>query len=232
MTGWLGIGVLALATFVFAAFALKLPRQSWALFATTLCLGLAGYAWQGVPDQASSPRSPVPEASSQSGEQMVEARLQLFDPVQAKPSYLITSDAFARKGQFGTAASLLRKGLQDNPDHLEGWLALGMALTGHADGAVTPPALYAYGRARTIDPINPGADFFLGIAYMQRGQIRNARGVWNALLERSPENAPWVPEITARVASLDRMIANAPMLQRENAREGAVDAQSEDERQP
>eukprot|EP01036_Dinobryon_divergens_P003443 gene3443-4542_t len=32
---------------------------------------------------------------------------------------------------FGDAAGLLQKGLKDNPNDLEGWLALGLALVGH-----------------------------------------------------------------------------------------------------
>lgn len=212
MIGWISVIALSLATFAFAAFALKLPRQSWALFGTVLCLGLAGYAWQGVPEQASSPKAEAAE-TSRSGEAMVQARAELFNPVQVKPAYLITSDAFARRGQFDDAAGALRKGLKDNPNHLEGWLALAMALTGHADGTVTPPALYAYNRAQALDPANPGPGFFLGISYLQTGDVRKARAAWGELLDRSPEDAPWRPEIEQRVAALDRMIANAPMLQ-------------------
>ncbi|KWV92679.1 tetratricopeptide repeat protein [Erythrobacter sp. YT30] len=212
MIGWFAVLALAIATFAVAIFVLKLPRQSWTLFGAVLSIGLAGYAWQGVPEQASSPKQAQVDTTG-SGEAMIEARKQLFDSAQLKPAYLITSDAFARQGQFDNAANLLRIGLRDNPNHLEGWLALAMALTGHADGVVTPPALYAYGRAREIDPANPGADFFLGIAYMQTGQIRNARGVWGELLLRSPEDAPWRPELEQRVEALDQMIANAPMLQ-------------------
>ncbi|MEL7196694.1 MAG: cytochrome c biogenesis factor [Pseudomonadota bacterium] len=212
MMGWFAVLILAIAAFVLAVFLLKLPRQSWALFGAALSLGFAGYAWQGAPEQQSSPK-PEQAAAPDSGEAMVEARSQLFDATQPKPSYLITSDGFARQGKFGAAATLLRKGLNDNPGHLEGWLALAMALTGHADGVVTPPALYAYGRARAIDPVNPGADYFLGISYLQTGEIRNARGVWGELLSRTPEDAPWRPELEERIAALDRMIANAPMLQ-------------------
>ena len=144
---------------------------------------------------------------------MVEARRALFDETRPKPDYLMLSDGFARRGKFDEAAGMLRKGLQDNPDHLEGWLALGMALTGHADGFVTPAAAYAYGKAREIDPANPGADFFLGFSLLQTGQIVAARDTWARLLENSPEDAPWREEIEARVARLDQMIANAPMLQ-------------------
>ncbi|WP_299192052.1 tetratricopeptide repeat protein [uncultured Erythrobacter sp.] len=213
MGGWLAILSLTLVSFAIAAFTLRLPREGFAVFGAVLLFGLVGYAWQGHPDQPGAPKEPDLSTDQESGEGMVTARRQLFDETRAKPDYLVLSDGFARRGKFSDAAGLLRQGLNDNPDHLEGWLALGMALTGHADGVVTPAAFYAYGKARELDPANPGADFFLGISFQQTGQFRAARDTWARLLANSPEDAPWRPEIEARVERLDQMIANAPMLQ-------------------
>jgi cytochrome c-type biogenesis protein CcmH len=213
IAAWLAILALSLVSFAIAAFTLNLPRQGFAVFAAVLLLGLVGYAWQGAPGLPGSPKQPDAASEQQSGEEMVEARRALFDPNRPKPDYLMLSDGFARRGQFDDAAGLLRKGLQDNPQHLEGWLALGMALTGHAEGFVTPAANYAFGKAREIDPTNPGADFFLGFAFLQTGEVRAARETWARLIENSPQDAPWRPEIEARIARLDQMIANAPMLQ-------------------
>jgi cytochrome c-type biogenesis protein CcmH len=108
---------------------------------------------------------------------------------------------------------LLRLGLEENQQDLESWLALGLALVGHADGFVTPAAVQAFGRARAIDPAHPGADYFLGYAYLQSGEIRAARSVWAGLIARSPPDAPWREGLEAEVARLDDMIARAPMLQ-------------------
>ncbi|MEM1050552.1 MAG: cytochrome c biogenesis factor [Pseudomonadota bacterium] len=210
---WLAILALTTVSFAIAAFYLRMPRQGFAVFGAVLLLGLVGYTWAGSPGQRGSPKQPEPQVEQQSGEAMVEARRALFDTARAKPDYLTLSDGFARRGKFDDAAGLLRKGLRENPEHLEGWLALGMALTGHADGFVTPAANYAYGKAREIDPANPGPDFFLGTSFLQSGEIIAARDVWGRLLENSADDAPWKPEIEARVARLDQMIANAPMLQ-------------------
>lgn len=212
IAGWLAIGALALGAFALAAFILRLPREGLSLFAAVLVFGLAGYAWQGSPAQPASPTPPqVPGANA--GEAMVEGRRALFEGEGPASNYLITSDGFARRGKFGDAAGMLRRGLAENPDDLEGWLALGMAMVGHADGNVTPAAIHAFERARRIDPAHPGAEYFLGFAYLQSGEIRNARAVWAGLVERSPPDAPWVDGLGAQVADLDRMIANAPMLQ-------------------
>jgi cytochrome c-type biogenesis protein CcmH len=210
--GWLAVGALTLAAFALAVLLLRLPREGFALFGAALIFGLAGYAWQGEPGQPASPKGETAEASTQ-GEAMVDGRAALFDRTQPPPDYLLTSDAFARRGQFDDAAGLLRRGLEENPDHLEGWLALGLALVGHADGFVTPAAVQAFGRARLIDPEHPGAEYFLGFAYLQSGEIRAARTVWAGLVDRSAPDAPWREGLEAEVARLDDMIARAPMLQ-------------------
>ena len=210
--GWLAVGALALAAFALAILLLRLPREGMTLFGAVLVFGLAGYAWQGSPGQASAPKGQATEKSGQ-GEAMVEGRSALFDRTLPPPDYLVTSDAFARRGQFAEAAGLLQKGLTDNPRHVEGWLALRLALVGHADGFVTPAAVQAFGRARAVDPAHPGAEYYLGMAYLQSGEIVAARNVWAGLVERSPPDAPWYDGLKAEVARLDDMIARAPMLQ-------------------
>ncbi len=212
IAGWLAVGALALAAFAFAVLVLKLPREGMTMFGAVLVFGLAGYAWQGSPGQPAAPKSGAIE-QGQNGAEMVDGRAALFDRTLPAPSYLVTSDAYARRGQFGDAAALLQRGLKDNPRDLESWLALGMALVGHADGFVTPAAVQAFGRAKAIDPRHPGAEYFLGYAYLQSGEVVAARNVWAGLLKNSPPDAPWVDGLKAEVARLDDMIARAPMLQ-------------------
>jgi cytochrome c-type biogenesis protein CcmH len=210
--GWLAVGAMALAAFAAAVLFLKLPRDGLTLFGAVLVFGLAGYAWQGSPWQAAAPKPPILQMGEQ-GEAMVEGRAALFSRTLPPPPYLLTSDAFARQGQFADAAGLLQQGLKDNPRDLESWLALGLALVGHADGAVTPAALQAFERARAVDPGHPGAEYFLGFAFLQSGEIVAARNTWRGLLERSPADAPWREGLAAEVARLDDMIARAPMSQ-------------------
>ena len=212
MAGWIAVIATVLIAFVFAAFVLKLPKQGWTLFAAVLVFGLAGYAWQGSPEQPSSPKPEVTRAP-QSGEQMVDLRNELFEQTAPKPRYMIVSDALASNGKFGDAAGALRRGLRENPEHLEAWIALGNALIGHAQGFVTPAAKEAYDRASALDDKSPIPDLFLGAAYMQSGEVIKARELWAARLERAPEDAEWRDNFKIRVERLDEMIANAPMLQ-------------------
>jgi len=206
---WISIILVAIAAFVFAAFALKLERQNWAFFAAVLLFGLAGYALQGSPNQPSAPKLASPHVA-QSGEAMVAARRALFDPSQPLPSYLTVSDGFARQGRFAEAAQLLRSGTAENPGHGEGWLALANALVEHASGQVTPGALYAYNNAEAAMPGNPGPAYFLGVALLRSGMPGQARQVWAELLASSPEDAPWREDLQTRIDQLDAMLRQAP----------------------
>ncbi|MEL7444461.1 MAG: cytochrome c biogenesis factor [Pseudomonadota bacterium] len=202
---WFAIIALAVATFAIATAVLRLPKSAWTLFAAALVFGLAGYAWQGSTLQPASPKAAA-ERTNRSGDQMVDARSALFSDGNAKPAYLVTSDAFARKGRFAQAAEGLRRGLTENPDHAEGWLALGMALVEHADGTVTPAAEHAYEQAFAANESNPAGPFLLGFAYLRAGDVREGRAVWGELLNVTPQDAPWRQDLELRIDALDAMI--------------------------
>jgi len=207
---WLPIILLAVAAFAVAAFALRIPRRGWTLLGAVLLFGLAGYALQGSPGQGAAPKA-AQQDTNQGGEAVVEARRALYDPAQPLPGYLTLSDGFARRGRFADAAQMLRQGLADNPGHGEGWLALANALVEHAEGQVTPASLYAYARAEETSPGNPGPAYFLGVALLRSGQPGQASQVWKALLEETPEDAPWREELQVRIERLDAMMAQMPV---------------------
>jgi len=203
---WLPIIALAAIAFLIAAFVLRLPRRNWTFFGSALLFGLAGYALHGNPGLPQAPKAPDVRAS-QSGEAMVAARQELFDTAQPRPGYLMVSDAFARKGRFDQAAQLLRKGLRENPNHGEGWLALANALVEHAEGQVTPPAAFAFAKAEESMPGNPGPAYFLGFSLLRSGKPDEARGVWQGLLDSSPDDAPWRDNLVMRIERLDQLIS-------------------------
>ncbi|MEP2736837.1 MAG: tetratricopeptide repeat protein [Erythrobacter sp.] len=201
--------VLAVVAFLIAAFVLKLEKRGWTLFAAVLVFGLAGYATQGAPEMAGAPKEAAETNARESGEAMVAARRGLFDSNATLTPYLTMSDGQARAGQFADAAGMLRKGLADNPGHAEAWLALGNALVEHAEGQLTPAALYAYGKADAAAPGHPGTSYFLGVALLRSGRPGEARGVWADMLAKSPEDAPWREDLQIRIERLDAMLAQS-----------------------
>lgn len=209
---WILVVGLAAIAFLVAAFLLKAPRGGREAIASALVLGIAGYALQAHPDLAGAPKASSQDPANEAAA-MVEVRQQLGDK-QGLPddNWLVIGDALARHGQFADAARVYLGAVERNPGSVEGWLALANALVAHADNSLTPASVLAYRRAGEAEPAHPGPPFFLGLALAQSGRFDEARTTWAALLENTPPDAPWRPELEQRLAALDAFIRDRQMM--------------------
>ena len=91
--------------------------------------------------------------------------------------------------------------------HREARLALANAILEHADGQLTPAAMYAYEQAARADPGEPGPGFFLGVAMIRNGRLPQARELWADMLTKAPADAPWREGLEDRLSRLDSLIA-------------------------
>lgn len=200
--------VFLLAALAFAlVFLLKAPRKGWEAIGAALLLGIAGYGLQGHPGMAGAPK-PSAQTVANNPAALVEARKSLSGQAPAPgDNWIVVADAFARNGQYANAASVLVGAVEKEPRNGEAWLAMANALVSHADGQITPAALYAFQHAASAAPDNPGPPFFLGLALAQSGRLAEARRLWGELLERSPADAPWRPDLETRIGRLDAFIA-------------------------
>jgi len=200
----LGLAATSLAVLLIV---FKVPRSGWEAVGAALLLGIAGYATQASPGQPGAPKSAA-IASDRSGAALVEARQQLrSSPPQAGNSWLVIADAMVRNGQYGDASAILLGAVEKNPKDSESWLALAIALTSHAEGNLSPAALYAFRQASAADPAAPGPPFFLGLALAQNGRFDEGQALWSALLKSAPVDAPWRTDLAARIKSLEAFIA-------------------------
>jgi cytochrome c-type biogenesis protein CcmH len=198
---WLWVMLAALVTIV-ALFVLgKLPAAARPLAAAAVMLGMAGYALQGSP---SLPGKPVaaPEEPEGFGDVIADQRQGMADRFGPAAQWLGMSDGFARTGKTELAAKTLEKGLARYPDNVDLWVGLGNALTAHGGGMMSPAAALAFDEAAKRDPNHPAPPFFAGLAMAQSGDLKGAEAVWSGLLARSPEGAPWRPDLEMRLAQL------------------------------
>lgn len=207
---WAFVIALAILAFVLIAFAFKAPRGAYEAVGAALLLGIAGYVAQGTPGQPGSPtRNAEPVGADPAV--LVDARTRVSNRgIPPNNQWVVIADGLARNGRFADAAQVLRGAVGKDPGNSEAWLAMANALMAHADGTLTPAALYAYRRAATADPNNPGPPFFLGLAMAQSGRFAEARTLWAGLLEGSPEDAPWRPLLARQLQRLDALIAGVP----------------------
>lgn len=204
---WVVVIALAAAAFAALAFVLKVPRKGWEAVGAALLVGIAGFAWQARPAQPGAPKEAA-ERPQASGAAMVQARKALSEKnVAAGDRWTVVADAFSRNGQFAEAAGVVLGAVEKDPNNADAWLALANNLVAHAEGNLSPAALYAYRRAAQADPQHPGPPFFLGLALAQNGRLADGRAVWADLLARTPKDAPWRADLAARLADIDAFIA-------------------------
>ena len=86
----------------------------------------------------------------------------------------------------------------------------GEALVYAGGGIVTPKARDSFEAALALDPKEPRARFYLGLASMQAGAPKSALAAWEALAAEGPKDAPWLPELNRQIAKLREALEAAP----------------------
>ena len=171
-----------------------------------LTLGLIGYLVAGRPDLPAVP-APRPEADRATTSAFETARQKLLTNAGDVGAWLTFADALTREGRTEDAISGLQVALTAMPDDADLWVGLGQALMMHAGGMVTPAARLAFDNASKLAPENPAPRFFLGLAWLQAGDAKAALAEWQTLRAASPKDAPWLPDLDARIAAVQAMIA-------------------------
>lgn len=179
----------------------KLPAVSRPLAGAAIMLGLTGYALQGSPSLAGKPVAKAAESEG-FGEALTDRQQGMADRFGPAAQWIGMSDGFMRTGKTELASQALEKGLEKYPDNVDLWVGLGNALVAHGGGVMSPAAALAFDEAARRDPSHPAPPFFAGLAMAQSGDLKGAEAVWSQLLERSPADAPWRPDLEQRLAQL------------------------------
>ncbi|TPE63695.1 tetratricopeptide repeat protein [Sandaracinobacter neustonicus] len=172
--------------------------------ALVLLLGFGGYMVVGSPGLKSAPSersAPHPDLTPEA-EQASKELLNNFGDVRA---WLTLSDALIRTGRTESAVSAMQSGLEAIPGNADLWVQMGVALVAHADGEVVPAARLAFDRAARLAPDHPAPAYFLGLAWLQSGDVDNALKTWGELRARSADDAPWVSLLDRQIAAAHRM---------------------------
>jgi cytochrome c-type biogenesis protein CcmH/NrfG len=174
--------------------------------AAALVLAAGGYALTGSPGLPAAPAArsdPNPDLTPDA-EVASRTLLDNFGDVRA---WLTLSDALIRAGRTETAVVALESGLETIPGNADMWVQMGIALVAHAGGEVVPAARLAFDRASRLEPAHPAPAYFLGLAWLQSGEVDRAIATWTRLRDRSTADAPWRP-------MLDRQLNAARMMQK------------------
>lgn len=184
-------------------FAGKLRGAALQVTLAALMLGAAGYALQGRPDLAGSPRK---GGLDRPAVPLTEARQAMLGTFTASERYLLIADSFARRGNTTEELGAIRAGLKSNPNSLALRIGLANALVDHAQ-MMTPAAELAFGQARQIAPRHPAPLFFEGLAKARSGDLEQGLALFRAALARTPEGTSYRPMIEQGVAMVGNALA-------------------------
>jgi cytochrome c-type biogenesis protein CcmH len=173
-----------------------------------VALGAALYLQLGAPSLPDQPLAA--RLDGDAGEENTE-----FQPLIARAEARINNDPFDREGwvllantyafadRYGDAANAMAEAVALDPDNAGTLSALGEFITLSRGGMVTAAARMAFARALVLDPTEPVARYYEGVARAQDGDMTGALRVWRALLAESGPEAPWAAQLEKHIADAE-----------------------------
>ena len=188
MNGWLL--VIAITMLVLAGVLAMVParKQLWPIVAAACVLGLAGYAWQGSPNQPAAPAQTL-TAELKQAEVLLQMRADMDSNYGIGKQWLITADSYARSGRYDYSAAFIQAGLLQYPKNGDLWAGLGVVLLLAGDGEMSPPAKMAFENARNYAPLNRAPDYFDGIVSLYEGDAATTIKTWQKLVDNAPDES-------------------------------------------
>jgi cytochrome c-type biogenesis protein CcmH len=114
----------------------------------------------------------------------------------------ILAPIYLRMGRTNEAVKARANALRLLGSNAEREVDLGEALVAEANGVVSADARAAFERASALDARHPKARFFLGLAAEQDGRLKDAKTIWQGLVNDAPEGAPWLGVVRTALARL------------------------------
>jgi cytochrome c-type biogenesis protein CcmH len=129
----------------------------------------------------------------------------------------VLAPVLARLGRYDDAIRAYRNAITYAGDTAERRADLGEVIGAAAGGVITAEAKGEFERAIALDASEAKASYFLGLAAEQDGRRADAASIWQAMLAKAPQDAPWramvqgaltrVTGATAPALSDDTMVA-------------------------
>ncbi len=200
------------------------------------------YVVVGRPDLASQRRGdvgnaallpaapgPANDAVTQSGagasaggsveEMIVDLAARLKENPNDAEGWRMLAWSYFNTERYAQSAEAYGKAVALDPSDANVWSAYGETLVRSARGLVSHDAIAAFDAALAINPDDPRARFFKGMALEQAGDPAAAVEAWIAIAQSAPAGAEWLPGMVQRIEELaaasnidlgDRLTSPAP----------------------
>lgn len=173
------------------------------LFVILSAVGL--YSYLGAPNLPDQPLSARDTTAPTAPPQMTAAIAALEERLKSEgdsaEGWYVLGRAKMTAGEPVEAVNAFRQALRLAPDAWQIKGDLAAALTRASNGLVGPEAEQLFEEVLAIEPREPRARYFLGIAKAQSGALADALAIWRALEAESTSDAPWMPALKASIQS-------------------------------
>ena len=180
--GWLTIVLLALAVAAGLFPFVRKDRGALQFLAAALLLALAGYSWQGHPDQPGSPKS-ADSPVSVPDDDFAILHPDLLGRFDRGYQWMNMADADRREGNPLGGAQILESAVRAHPRNYALWTAYAYSLVAANDNLMSPSSQLAFERAYRLAPNHPAPLFFYGLALSRGGNWDQAEQVWREQLQ-------------------------------------------------
>lgn len=167
-----------------------------------------GFGSPGLPQQPLAERMAQDPERADLAVLVASAERHLAENPDDGRGWDVLGPIYLRVGRVDEAEAAFRKAITLLGPSSTRQSGLGETLVAKAGGVVTEEARLVFQSARELDPEDPRPAFFLALALAQSGKAGEAKAAFEALIDRSPPDAPWIPAIRGQIAALDRAPAS------------------------
>ena len=193
-------------------------RRLAALAVAGVVLPLVAVALYGVLGSPELPGQPLASRSSNSEDALARSSIgQLLARVEAhlaeNPNdgrgWEIVAPVYMKLERYDDAAKARRQAILLLGETPARDVDLGEAMTAAANGVISEEAKVAFDRAIKLDAENYKAQFYLGLAAEQDGNMEEASRIWQSLIAKAPADAPWLVIVRQALERVDSPAAGA-----------------------
>lgn len=156
-----------------------------------------------LPDAPFAPRIAGPASDLPLDALVLKVEQHLKEHPDDVRGWEVLAPAYIRQRNFQAAVSAWSRTMALGGETAARLAARGEAEVFAADGSLTPAARQDFAQAVSLEPSEPRAQYYLGLADIEDGHKEKAIARWKKLLADAPKDAPWRGSIEGELAALE-----------------------------
>lgn len=157
----------------------------------------------GLPDQPFQARMEVPASQLPVAALVVRVEQRLKEKPDDLRGWEVLAPSYVALRRYDDAVMAWMRAISLGGETAARLASLGEAQVFAANGIVVPAARQTLARAEGLDPLEPRAQYYLGLAEIEDGKKEAALKRWKALVARAPADARWKAGIETEIAGLE-----------------------------